>query len=342
MQLITRSMTVGTSIVLAIAVLLLKSTASQGAVEGPRLKISHSQINLGAVWAYEETTRIVNVENIGNEPLVIDRIISLCTCVTTDHSTLTIAPGDEQSFRIMLEVSNYTKPEINGDVRIYSNDPNEPEVNIAVNGTIRPEYEISASKIDFGRIEDDSPKSHRIVIDQKGKEPLRIEGVSATEGLSATFTSVPQTRGPETSAAQYFLDVTLDRMPTSGSFSGKVIVQTNIVRMPVATIRVNAYAPGLEFAVSPKMIRFDEGEVGAAIGAVSITGADLSNVSYILQDESTLSAELVNVVPHQEWRLDLQLLDASTSGKVVEKIELMIGNDDETERVNVGVLGRIK
>lgn len=114
---------------LSIAAFLLATCADQQ----PQMAIETGDANWGHVINGEILSRDLTVSNDGAAPLVIESIVTSCSCTTAKLSPMTIEPGAQGTLHIEFD-SGAHGPELTGElmrqVFITSNDPQQPEAQI--------------------------------------------------------------------------------------------------------------------------------------------------------------------------------------------------------------------
>ena len=99
----------------------------------PRITLEATNLDLGSVVNGEIVSRDLTLINEGDADLVIDSIITSCTCTQASVNPMTIAPNQSGSLHIEFD-SGFHGPDLTGplirQVFINSNDPRQPEFKV--------------------------------------------------------------------------------------------------------------------------------------------------------------------------------------------------------------------
>ena len=114
--------------VIAFGILLVACNSGQ-----PSIAVEATSLDLGDVVNGEIVSRDLTVRNDGEVDLVIDSIITSCTCTQASVDPMTIAANQSGTLHIEFD-SGFHGPELTGplirQVFINSNDPQQPELKV--------------------------------------------------------------------------------------------------------------------------------------------------------------------------------------------------------------------
>jgi hypothetical protein len=112
----------------------------------PSIAIEATNLDLGNVVNGEIVSRDLAVRNDGDADLVIDGIITSCTCTQATVDPMTIPAGQSGILHIEFD-SGFHGPDLTGplirQVFISSNDPQQPELQVELN--VNVESNVSSS-----------------------------------------------------------------------------------------------------------------------------------------------------------------------------------------------------
>jgi hypothetical protein len=125
-------------LVLAIVLLIAACSPGQAQIEVEAVEFDFGEIQLGdTVW------RDMQLSNTGNGELIIERIVGSCDCTRGSVNESEIPAGGSTLLRISFasaELYGEVVGPIVRSVYIYSNDPDQPELEVYFSGTIvRPQ-----------------------------------------------------------------------------------------------------------------------------------------------------------------------------------------------------------
>lgn len=115
--------------------LALGGTAPAGEAEGPRIRVDPTTFDFGKVRPGRSLRKEFRLRNLGDEPLVIERISKSCRCTSAEVEELFLKPGASTPLRVGLET-----PRVPGRVEervlLRSNDPDTPLLEIRLLATV--------------------------------------------------------------------------------------------------------------------------------------------------------------------------------------------------------------
>ncbi|MCF6283583.1 MAG: DUF1573 domain-containing protein [Candidatus Hydrogenedentes bacterium] len=340
-MLFTKRCAVAGGLMVALGSTLLSGAYGES-VDGPKLVVSATEINLGVVKAVDGIERVVEVRNTGTDTLVINPITALCTCVEVSTDSLEVEPGATGSFVLRAMLATYPSNEVKGNVRLYTNDGLQPEVDITVRAKIVPEYVIEPVKLDFGRLKAGESAVRSFEVRQNGDKALRVDRVEASKGLTATLEEIRPKKGePKDQPRCYAVTVTLEPGITLGAFRGTVVVFTNCARIPKAEVKVSAQIAGLEYTVTPKVLAFGTASPGDTLGAFVVEGKGIA-VTEAQADNAGLMLKVYKVVAGKRYRVEAIAGKSAAAGRLLSMVTLRIGDGALSEEVRVRVFGRVE
>ena len=121
-----------------------------------RAKYAETTFNFGNVTAGTVVTHSFEFKNVGNTDYKITRIVSGCGCTAASSSDDSIAPGEKGAVKVDFDTSGFSgaKTKI---IRVYSNDFENPELSLTINGTVQSDVELNPSTILFGEMVHGAP-----------------------------------------------------------------------------------------------------------------------------------------------------------------------------------------
>ena len=130
----------------------------------PRLELSPTALNFGEVWQGERAAGEFTVRNVGTAPLTLT-LKSSCGCTVASKPRSPLEPGESDTFRITYDTFK-RKGKANQTVTLTTNDPDQPNVRIAVTGEVKPLYSTSpAEGLVFDRLTSDSQVTQTLRIE---------------------------------------------------------------------------------------------------------------------------------------------------------------------------------
>lgn len=130
---------------LIVTVMMILSVSSAHAVgsgenlQGARLVLESTELDLGAIEASETAEGIVRFHNSGDSALVIKRIITECGCTVPSYPDTAINPGEGGEIKVRFIGKGRVPGEFRKILRIRSNSVNAKEL-VFVKGRIVRSY----------------------------------------------------------------------------------------------------------------------------------------------------------------------------------------------------------
>lgn len=145
-------MTKTTSRVLAVSAALLLIAAigwafmnAAGTVKAGKVTVSAHTVDFGAIPAEGgPVSREITVTNSGEDPLKLNRLSTSCGCTTAEMDMTEMAPGETRTITITFDPQVH--PDLRGSivrvVYLQTSDPDSPEIEIDVEGSVIDEKEL--------------------------------------------------------------------------------------------------------------------------------------------------------------------------------------------------------
>lgn len=115
--------------------LLLAATSAAESAEGPRIRVEPEGFDFGRVLPERMLRKEFRLRNLGDSPLVIQRISKSCGCTEAAAGVSTLEPGESTPLRVTMRTP--TAPgAIQNEVLVRSNDAERPTLEIRLRATV--------------------------------------------------------------------------------------------------------------------------------------------------------------------------------------------------------------
>ncbi len=116
--------------------------------QSPQLFVANRTIELGDIVEGDRTPLTWRLENHGNADLIIDRVRSGCGCAVVQlaEGEKVIPPGGVVELKGEFNSRGRRGPQKKG-VRVYSNDPEEPSMELSLKATVQVLYNITPASL---------------------------------------------------------------------------------------------------------------------------------------------------------------------------------------------------
>jgi hypothetical protein len=95
--------------------------------------------NWGEIPAVPAVVQTFPIQNTGDEPLLITRVVTSCGCTTASLSSSVIPPGQRADLTVTFDPNFHaTVGPVNRLVWLQTNDPDMPQVEIRVDANVTP------------------------------------------------------------------------------------------------------------------------------------------------------------------------------------------------------------
>ena len=203
----------------------------------PRLVLSTREWNFGQLWYGDPCKTEVELKNIGEATLKIDRVKSSCGCTLAKPKKKELAPGETDTMVVTYDTKKNVKTVVQ-TVTIYSNDPIEPSLQFRVRGEVWNVFDGKPyPRLAFGMIKPDSKLTRSIELISNLEEPLHPKLRQPTGDVRFKFSLEPIEEG-----RRYRLSAeTLPPLGYKNNFLN-LVIETGNERMPEMKIPVSAVA----------------------------------------------------------------------------------------------------
>ncbi len=120
---------------LLLAVVGACAIASVG-LAAPRLEVSELVYDFGVVIEGTMVEHDFVLKNVGDEDLVILKVITSCGCTTTELPNSVLIPRREVRLSVQLSTAGDGGATVDKRVTLETNDPEAPRVNLSLRGTV--------------------------------------------------------------------------------------------------------------------------------------------------------------------------------------------------------------
>jgi hypothetical protein len=118
----------------------LAPAAALGEGQGPRIRVEPESFDFGRVRQRRTLRKAFRLLNLGEAPLVIERISRSCGCTQATTDVDTLQPGESTPLRVTVETRTSQGP-IENSVLLRSNDPETPTLRVRLRATVVAEEE---------------------------------------------------------------------------------------------------------------------------------------------------------------------------------------------------------
>ena len=172
----------------------IPKTGQSSGPDQPKLLVAQRFFDLGTIVEGDKTTITWLLENRGKAPLVIDSTRSTCGCtvVSLTDAEKTIAPG--ATFELRASFDSTGRHDIqNKSVKVFSNDPLEPELSLSFTVKVEFLYRVDPTGLVNLRAIRRGARAERTIdlIPASQDKPVMLLAIEGTETVPIHFTHEP-------------------------------------------------------------------------------------------------------------------------------------------------------
>ncbi|MFZ5568994.1 MAG: OS_HP2 family (seleno)protein [Thermodesulfobacteriota bacterium] len=206
------------------------SGALEEALEGPRISVREPRFDFKPVLEGAVIEHEYRIENSGKADLMIQNVHTSCGCTTADY-TRVIPPGGTGRIVIKGNTEGYGGSGFSKTITVISNDRQEPEVKLYINGRVRRFVGIEPRQA-LMRAEAGKPAETTVRITPEPDYPFRIIESHADEGLKEKIAFTLRSEED-----RYVLTIA-NRLKTVGRYWGVIHLKTDSKEKSELLIRV--------------------------------------------------------------------------------------------------------
>lgn len=295
------------SIPLLLVLFLVTATLVGRAEAQPSAVFDETVIDVGAVNKGERASYEFTLQNEGDQVLEITQVKPSCGCTVADYDK-TINPGGAGVIAAVVDTTNFKGP-IAKSVRVFTNDPSNPQINLVIKANIKTHVEIEPGYARFVAVHGEPNAKSVQKVWSKEKPDLQILGAKSPypHVKVAYAEATADERDSRASGRQWRITVELDADAPVGPMADYIDVTTDHPELQTIRIPISGFVRPV-LSVTPRVADFGRREVtepqtaSLEIRNMSKTAVDLAEIS---TDIDGLQAE---IEPLEEGRLYKVLL----------------------------------
>jgi hypothetical protein len=160
--------------------------------------------------------------NTGSALLKISKLDAGCGCMAGVLPGDEIPPGEVCTIEVSFETGAREGTQ-EKKIRMVSNDPNSPEIDFSIKGTVKRDLAVSPHGVHFGQVESGSTASGRVRIYQLSDETLIVSKMEVND----RYFEVSSSRFREENSRGINLDIALRSDAPSGAIDEVITLYTN-------------------------------------------------------------------------------------------------------------------
>lgn len=275
--------------------------------------------------ALEGTTvrHVFKIKNTGEGYLDIRGVKTSCGCTIGSPSKSHVAPGDDSEITVAFD-TRFQKGHQVRTITAFTNDPNNADLTMTMQGVIKKQVEASPDEVDFKTVRKGSEGTREIVIsDLVGGGPFQVGPISN----SSSSIKVVQEKRPDGKPGALLKISLLKSMPL-GAFDDTIKVTTN--RVPL-NVDVFGTVTG-DLSVDPTQVSFGvvkRGQDIIRLVKLSNQGARPVKVLDVKSSSPAVVASAEPVAPGKEYKLTVMLRRGTPDGQLHGQLTIKTDDPDQ-------------
>lgn len=328
--------------VLALALVPALSLAQEGGK--PVMDVVAKILDFGTVTKGEVIKADFEIRNTGSAPLEITQVRPTCGCTVAKHDRV-IAPGAVGKIHAEVDTAAFSGPNSKA-VLVFTNDPENPQVNLVVKFDARSFVEIFPKPLLSFNVLQGEPATDKVVVGTADGSPMRITGADNGGGpLTVSFRELPEKeRIPELKGPQWEVKVTVPANAPEGLLNQKITLKTSHPKAPEVGITVTGSVRPI-IRVVPGEINFGTVQATAPIGRNIVLISNRQDAKLELTavevDNKAFSTEVIPVAAGQRYQVAVTLNAGASKGTHSTKLRIKT-NDPARPSIEVPVLAVVQ
>ncbi len=294
----------------------------------PKAVVDTSLYDFGTALEGKQITHTFRIKNTGQGYLDIRGVKTSCGCTTGTPTKTHIAPGDESEIAVMFD-THFQKGHQVRTITASTNDPNNPQVPMTMQGTVKQQVAATPAEVAFGSVRKGTEATKEIVIDDLvGGTAFNVGPVNN----SSSNIKVVQEKRTDGKAGALLKISLLKTMPV-GPFDDSIKVTTN--RVPL-NVDVFGTVSG-DLNIDPAQVSFGivpRGQDVVRIIKLSNEGSRDVKVLDVSSSTPTVVASAEAVKSGKEYKLTVTLKRGTPEGQLRGNLTI---RTDDPEQATIAV-----
>ncbi len=292
--------------------------------KAPLTVVSGSVVDAGRVDRGEAVEHTFEIRNEGDAPLEIVRVKPTCGCTVVDYDSR-IAPGKSGSLAARLDTTEFRGP-IAKSIRVYTNDPNNPELTLVIKADVRSQIDVSPGYARFVVVHGEEYGSREQIVWSPDFPQLELSRAAAPYPFVDVSMSKlePGDSDHREDSNRWRVVIALADDAPVGPMADYVRINTNHPRSQMLRIPISGMVRPI-LAVTPQVADFgrrDPSEEHRATLEIKNLSSTAVEVQSATTDLEGLSAEIEAVEAGRLFNVVLTLAPGMEKGRFRGKVTL--------------------
>lgn len=303
------------------------SPTSAGPV--PVIEVDQKIADMGVVAKGEKVKATFTIKNVGKAPLEISQVRPTCGCTVASFDK-NIPPGGTGSVVAEVDTSAFNGP-ISKAVLVFSNDPETPQINLAVKAEVRAFIEVLPRSLLRFNVLQGEPATEKVILASAEIATFKILATEVSGGAyDIKFRELAENERIESKqGSQWEVKVTIPANAPEGMLNHKIVVKTDAPKAPEVTLNVSGLVRPI-VQIVPAEVNFGTIPSDAPVGRNVIlinnrSGAELQ-LTKAEVDDPAFATEVIPLQAGQRYQVAVSLPAGVAKG--THKATLKITTND--------------
>jgi len=290
----------------------------------PRAVVASPLYDFGSALEGTTVSHTFAIKNNGQGYLDIRGVKTSCGCTTGNPSKMHVAPGDLSEIAVSFD-TRFQKGHQVRTITAFTNDPDNPQVVMTMQGVIKKQVEAEPGQISFGNVKKGSEDTRQLLVNDliPGRGPFQVGPVSN----SNSSIKVVQEKRPDGKPGA-LLKVSLLKTMAVGPFDDTITITTNRVPLQVdvfgtVTGDLNIDPAQISFGIVPR------GQDIVRICKLSNQGPHPVKVLEVASSSPAVAATAEPVTPGREYKVTVTLRHGTPDGQLRGNLTIKTDDPDE-------------
>lgn len=209
----------------------------------PKLVLQQNSFDFGDIKQGETVAHTFVLTNSGGDLLKITHVQASCGCTAAVPEKNELAPGESTNLPVKFNSTGRMGNQVK-TVKVFTNDPQTPEMTITISGNVVkeglsgavPTIYFPETQHDFGQVSEGEKINYTFRFVNKGQSELVIKDVKSSCGCTAALVSSSNIKPGQEGT----IKVEFDTKNRSGKNSKTVTVQSNDPKDPTKILTIYA------------------------------------------------------------------------------------------------------
>jgi hypothetical protein len=210
----------------------------------PKLILQQDNFDFGDIKQGEKVTHTFVLSNGGGDLLKISDVKASCGCTAAAPEKNELAPGESTNLVVTFNSAGRMGKQ-SKTIRIYSNDPENPEMVLSFSGNVVAASQVTGgaatiyfneTQHDFGKVNEGDKVDYTFNFANKGSALLTIKDIKTSCGCTAALLSQENLNPGQEGT----LKVELDTKNRSGKMSRTITINSNDPKDPAKVLTIYA------------------------------------------------------------------------------------------------------